>query len=125
MSVLPGDPEGRDSVRGRLQLDVRFRQASGRNWSTTWWAQTMVFRLRHCLGALWRRCRSARFRSRMEGMRRALRFLRASNPAQGPPLGADGLLQQQQTFQKASGRGGQPGTYTSTGRNLSTPCTTL
>src|SRR6185437_3825863 len=26
---------------------------------------------------------------------------------------------------KASGRGGQPGTYTSTGRNLSTPCTTL
>src|ERR1700756_3184707 len=25
----------------------------------------------------------------------------------------------------ASGRGGQPGTYTSTGRNLSTPCTTL
>src|SRR5690606_37737255 len=25
----------------------------------------------------------------------------------------------------ASGRGGHPGTYTSTGRNLSTPCTTL
>ena len=49
-------------------------------------------------------------RSRIEGMRRADGFLRAYDPTQRAPLRSHSLPQQQQSFENASGRGGQPGT---------------
>ena len=53
---------------------------------------------------------SARFRSRMDGSGGRARLLRAHHPAQRTLFCSHCLLQQQQPFQKASGRGGQPGT---------------
>src|ERR1019366_5073125 len=69
--------------------------------------------------------RSARLRSRIDGSW-------GGSPPFGPTTQLNGLRSLPTAFcssirpsRKASGRGGQPGTYTSTGRNLSTPWTTL
>ena len=66
-----------------------------------------------------------RFRSRCEIGAGRIHALRAGDPAQRALLAAHGCDSSSSPSMSASGRGGQPGTYTSTGRKLSTPCTTL
>src|SRR6185437_2223532 len=71
------------------------------------------------------RCRCGRFRSRNEGMGARSTPCGPTTQLKGRRSSPTACCSKSKPSINASGRGGQPGTYTSTGRNLSTTWTTL
>src|SRR5665213_1142191 len=127
--VLPLDPAGRDSVRGGLQrqrISAKLppqpvHNASGLNTAVS----NHHFQTSSLLLSTVARCRSFRLRSRREGSGGRDVACEPATQLKGLRSLTTAFCKSSNPSSKASGRGGHPGTYASTGRNLSTPCTTL